>query len=98
MLCSSPAAKRNPFTERQAGLRLNPFHVATYYLRSLSDAAKAEGTIKVQKYKFLSNYFKDLPADLESLLFEIRDRVVLTHCQSLLAELVCAAINRTSSG
>ena len=63
------------------GLRLHPFHVATYYLRSLADAVKAEpGPVKEQKYKFLSNYFKDLPTDLESLLQDIRNRVVLSRC------------------
>jgi len=50
--------------------------VATYYLRSLSQAVAAPpGASKAQKYRFLGNYFKDLPEDLDTLLLSLRHMV-----------------------
>ena len=50
--------------------------VATYYLRSLSQAVSAPpGASKAQKYRFLGNYFKDLPEDLDALLLSLRHMV-----------------------
>lgn len=51
------------------------FAVATYYLRSLTQAVRAPAASKAQKYRFLGNYFKDLPEDLDGLLQELRQMV-----------------------
>jgi len=56
----------------------------TYFIRSLAAAisAKSENESK-QKYRFLNNYFKDLPPELDEYLKNLTHVVSCTRKQTL---------------